>query len=155
MPLNKFFIKDRLLRGALAGIISGILLISLNLSSLYLFHFAKTIWTETMAQLIMGHGIDNIMDFIVAVGFQCIWNGFVGVLFVRFVIPKKEGNYLGRSIGLIFMVWFFLEAIGTMYHIKTLDLVQWQTVISNWVGIIVFGIILGWLTKKWDELEWK
>jgi hypothetical protein len=145
--------EDRLLRGALAGLIGGIWLIGWNLVSKFLLYFAKMTWVESMSQLIMGHEVENAMDFIVSIGFQCIWNGFIGILFVRFVVREKEGSYLGRAIGLLFITWFLLEAIGTMYHIKTLDLVQWQTVLSNWVGITGFGIILGWLLKKWDKQD--
>ena len=147
--------KDRLIRGALAGIIGGLLLIGSNFFSQYLLHFAKTNWSESMSQLIMGHGVKNAMDLIVSICFECIWNSFLGVLFVRLVIPEKEGSYLGRALGLNFIAWFFLQAIGTMYHIKTIDLVQWQTVISNWIGITIFGITMAWLTKKWDKLEAK
>jgi hypothetical protein len=145
--------KDRLLRGALAGLIGGLWLIGWNLFSYYLLHFAKSTWAEAMSQLILGHGVENAIDFIISISFQCIWNAFIGVIFVRLVVPEKKGCYLGRAIGLQFIIWFFLEAIGTMYHIKSLDYVLWQTVLSNWVGITGFGIILGCLTKKWDKLE--
>ena len=103
----------------------------------------------------MDHSLKETMDFIVGVILIFILNGILGGIFVQYVIPKKDGSYLGRALGYSFTTWFFLEAIGSMYHIKTLDIVAWQNIISEWIGIVIFAVILGWLTKKWDKLETK
>ena len=147
--------KDRLIRGAVAGVIAALYHLIWNLSSQYLFHFARVTWFESMSQVIAGHSITSTMDFIVSTGYLLIWNGFLGALFIRFVIPDRDGSYIGRAIGFSFIAWFFLQAIGTMHHVKTLDNVAWQTILSNWIDVIIFGVVLGRLTQKWDQREAK
>jgi hypothetical protein len=50
-------IKDRLLRGAFAGVLAGLILLTWNLFSHYILHFAKKTWLEVLNQLIMGHSL--------------------------------------------------------------------------------------------------
>ena len=49
--------------------------------------------------------------------------------------------------------WFLIYSLGSFYKIPTLDKAVWQTAVSNWVAVIGWGIILGWLTGRWDDLE--
>ncbi len=145
--------KDRMMRGALAGVIASFSILIWNLFSDYYLHFAKKTWLEALCNLVMGHSIENRIDFIIAICLLLIWNGFLGVIFVKKVIPKQDGSYIGRAITYNFIVWFILYSIGTMFKINSFHTVAWQTVISNWIGLIFYGIILGWLTKRWDELN--
>lgn len=145
--------KDRLLRGALAGIIASLFMLTWNFFSRYIVHFAKQTWLESLSQLVLGHSPKDIMDFIAAFGSFIIWNGFIGAIFVRFVVPDRDGSYLGRAVGYGFIWWFFLYTIGTMYKITTLNIVASLTVFSNWISVMIFGIVLGWLSKRWDVLE--
>lgn len=145
--------KDRLLRGALAGIIASLCMIAWNLFSYYILHFAKHTWLESLSQLVLGQPSKDILDFIAAFGSLIIWNGFLGGIFVSFIIPQRSGSYLGRAVGFGFIIWFFLYTIGTLYKIKTLDIVASQTVFSNWISITIYGIVLGWITKWWDAHE--
>jgi hypothetical protein len=57
------------------------------------------------------------MDYVVAVGFLFIWNAFLGVVYIRFVIPERDGSYLGRAIGFGLISWFILYALGTVFKI--------------------------------------
>ena len=91
-----------------------------------------------MSQVIAGHSITSTIDLIVSTGYLLIWNGFLGVLFIRFVIPDRDGSYIGRAIGFSFIAWFFLQAIGTMYHVKTLDNVAWQTMLISFHDFFKF-----------------
>ena len=43
--------------------------------------------------------------------------------------------------------------MGTLYKVKYLSVLAWQTALSNCVAAAGFGIILGWLTERWDEPE--
>ena len=141
------------MRGALAGAIGCIWIFAWNQFSYSLLHFAKTLWTDALSQLVMGHQAKNTMDFIVAVVLLFIWNGFLGGIYTRFVIPERDGSYIGRAILLGLIAWFLIFTFGTFYKIPTLYKGVWQTAVSNWVAVIGWGIILGWLTGRWDNLE--
>lgn len=145
--------RDRLLRGGLAGVIGTIWLLPWNLFSHYILHFAKTTWLDAMANLELGHPIKNAMDYVAAIGLLLLWNGILGGIYVRFIVTKQEGNYIGRGIAFGLASWFILEAFGSFYRIPSLDKIAWQTAFSNWFGVSGFGLILGWLTKRWDEHE--
>lgn len=150
-----FLFKDRLLRGALAGIIASLCMIAFNFFSYYILHFAQQTWIESLSQLVLGQSPKDILDFIAAFGSFIIWNGFLGAIFVIIVVRKQGGSYLGRAVGYGLIIWFFLLTIGTLYHIETLDMVSSLTVFSNWISITIYGIVLGWITKRWDAYEQK
>lgn len=147
-----FLIKDRLLRGALAGVLGGLVLLTWNLFSNYILHFAKKTWLEALNQLIMGHSLKEAMDYVVAFGLLCIWNAFLGAIYVRLVIPDREGSYLGRAIGFGLISWFIFYALGTMFKIQGLHEVAWQTALSNWIAIAFFGIVLGCLKLRQEKV---
>lgn len=73
MP-RKPLMRDRLMRGGLAGMIGGIWLFVWNEFSYDIIHFAKTLWTDALSQLVLGHQVKGAMDFIVAV-FLCADTG--------------------------------------------------------------------------------
>ena len=151
--LRGLLLKDRVLRGALAGIIGCLWLFAWNQASHSLLHFVKTLWTDALSQLVMGHQVKSTMNFIVAVVLLFMWNGFLGGIYTRIIIPERDGSYIGRAVLFGLIAWFFIYTFGTFYKIPTLDKGVWQTAISNWVAVIGWGIILGWLTRRWDDLE--
>jgi hypothetical protein len=143
--------NDRLIRGALAGMISALSLLPWNLISYYLLNFAKHTWLELVFLLPMGSSPQGVMDYVASVVIFIIWNGFLGAIFVQNVMPDKEGCYIARSIGFSYICWFIFYSIGTLYRIGQLHAIEWQTALSNWIAVFIFGILLGWLTKCWDE----
>ena len=78
-----------------------------------LLHFAKTTWTDSLSQLVMGHPVKSTMDFIVAVVLLFMWNGFLGAVYTRLMIPERDGSYIGRAIlfGLICLVPHLLPRV--------------------------------------------
>jgi len=145
--------KDRLLRGALAGIISSLFMLAWNLFSYYILHFAKVTWLESLSQLVLGQPPKDILDFLAAFGSLIIWNGFLGGFFVSFIIPERSGSYLGRAVCFGYVIWFFLYSLGTLYKIETFHIASPVTVFSNWIAVMIYGIVLGWITKWWDTHE--
>lgn len=145
--------KDRLLRGALAGIIASLFMLAWNLFSYYILHFAKVTWLESLSQLVLGQPPKDISDFLAAFGSLIIWNGFLGGFFVSFIIPERSGSYLGRAVCFGYVIWFFLYSLGTLYKIETLHIASPVTVFSNWIAVMIYGIVLGWITKWWDTHE--
>ena len=151
--LKGSIMRDRLIRGVLSGLIACLWIEAWNNVSYYLLHFAKVTWTQSLNQLVMGHSINSTMDFIVSHALLFFWNGFLGAIYVRSIIPERDGNYILRGIFFGLAAWFAIYSLGTLYKIPTLDVVAWQTALSNWITVTMWGIIVGWLTGRWDDLE--
>lgn len=144
--------KDRLVRGASAGAVGGVWILGWNLFSVYVLHFAKATWTDALSQLVVSHTAKSAGDWVVAIGLLFLFNAVLGALFARYVIPERDGNYVLRAIGFGLAAWFVLMSIGTLYKIPLLSKLVWQTAVSNWVAVIGWGILTGWLLGRWDDL---
>ncbi len=145
--------QDRILRGALAGVIGCVWLFAFNFFSHWILHFARTSWVESMSHLVLSHAPKGTMEFIAGTIILFMWNGFMGMLYTWLVIPERDGNYIGRAILFGLAAWFAIFVLGTFYKIPTLDKAPWQTAFSNWIAIGGWGVIVGWLTERWDDLE--
>lgn len=145
--------NDRLIRGGLAGVAGMLWLTPWNLFSYYILHFAKASWGDMMSQLVVGHPQRTVLDFIVGFVLMVVFNGILGVLFVRFVVPERDGNYVLRAIAYAYAAWLVLFAFGTTFRIPRLINVHPLTTISNWIAVTGWAIIMGWLTGRWDSIE--
>lgn len=144
--------NDRLTRGAAAGALGGLWVVGWTLVSFYVLHFARATWTDTMSRLVAGHPIRSAGDWVVAVSMVLLFDALLGALYVRFVVPERSGDYLWRAGLFGWAVWFLLMALGTFYKIPPLD---WQTALSNWVAVLGWGAVTGWLVERWDRLAEK
>lgn len=123
--------KDRLLRSALAGVIASLWILAWDSLSFYLLHFTRSTWVRGLVQLAMGHPPQDTLNYLVGIVLLFIWNGFLGAVYTRLVVPERDGSYVGRAIGFGLVAWFSLLSIGTLYRIPGLNVVTWQTALSN------------------------
>ncbi len=145
-------VNDRLKRGALAGMLALPFVIAVNLSSFHLLHFAKGRWVDSLSQLVYGHPIKNTIELLLGFFAFFIFGGMIGALFTRFVVPTPgQGDYLFRGLGWSWAVWFSTYAVGQLFNVSTLDYVAWETAVTQLLGITGWGLIVGWLTRRWDE----
>lgn len=143
---------DRLKRGAIAGLVALPFVIAVNLTSYHLLRFAKARWVDAITHLVYGRAATNPIE--LALGFFAFFvsAGGLGALYVLLVVPEPgRGDYLFRGVGWGLGTWFISYMVGGIFEVPSLHRIAWQTAITQVAGVIGWGLIIGWLTKRWDE----
>lgn len=146
-------LRDRLVRGSFAGMVGILFVITTNLTSYHVLHFAKARWVDALSQVVYGHAITNGME--LALGFFAffVFAGIIGALFVYLALPVPgQGAYLLRGVGWGLTVWFGTYAVGTFFRIPGFWRVAWETAITQIIGVAGWGLIIGGLMRRWDRV---
>lgn len=143
--------RDRLIRGALAGVIAGLWIVLVNNGSFYVLHFGKALWVEPISQLMWGHPVRSPVEWVLALFIFFVLVGAMGYLYAWKIVPEPvTGNYLLRGLGYGLILYVILLSSGTYFRVPKLSYFRWETTITNLVAVTGWGLILGWLTRHWD-----
>ncbi len=143
--------EDRFLRAALAGSATGLWVLANDVLWFNVFHFAKGSWLYQLSFLILGHSMRSIPDLIAGVAAHLIFDGTLGALFARFVVPRPgRGDYSLRGAAFGVFVWFATLALGTIFRVPTLRVVVWQTALTQLFSAATWGLLFGWLFRRWE-----
>lgn len=144
--------RDRLLRGAVAGMLAGLFLFAVNYVSLRILQFSKARWVDAVSQLMFGHPAITRADWVMAAIAEAVLLAGLGFVFARLIIPEPgTGNYLLRGMGFALVVWLVIESLGGIFRVPHLYFRAWQTSVTNLVAVSGWGLLLGWLMRRWDR----
>lgn len=142
---------DRLVRGTLAGLIGGLFIILVNTSSYYLLRFGKAIWVHMLSQLVFGHRAGIAIEYIMGFVLIAVMAGGLGYIYAWFFVPKPDaGNYIFRGVALGIGFWLVAFSLGTLFRVPEMYNIAWETALTNLVAVIGWGLITGYLVKRWD-----
>lgn len=143
---------DRLLRGALAGIIAEVACAIINLTSQKLLHLAEVRWVQMLSHLVFGRAMVTPIDTVLGYLLCAALGGGLGIVLARFVVPKPgEGNYYFRALalGVGFMVVSY--AIGNVTKTPTMTNIAPGTTITTFTSVTAWGLITADLMRRWDR----
>lgn len=144
--------EDRFTRGFVAGIVGGIAMNIWSLSSSYLIHFTKARFLDYSAAMLFGHKSTNLIELIIAQLTQLLFAAAMGVLFAYIIPAITSKNYLLKGWFYAIWIWFIVFSIGKLYKFSFLVTTSWKTVVSNFIGATIYGLILAqtlyWLDKR-------
>jgi hypothetical protein len=145
-------LDDRLLRGTLAGLIAGLFIVLVNNTSYYLLHFSKALWVQMLSELSFGHAARNTIEHVLGFILFFIVAGALGYIFAWLIAPRVgEGNYPFRAVGLGLGFWLATNVLGTLYRVPMVHKMAWETAATNLVSVIGWGLIMGYIMKRWDK----
>lgn len=140
---------DRLYRGAIAGVIGGIVMNSWSFLSYHVLHFTTRRFTDWMGVVVYGDLPRTLPETLYALMLHLVWVGLLGVLFA-YIIPRitsrgylLTGAFYGLASGII------IYAIPTLLRTPYISEFPFKTTISNHIGAIIWGFtmaqVLRWL----------
>lgn len=141
--------KDRITRGFIAGIISGIVPFALNFGSYYI-NFTTARWSEFMGVLLFGSPPATIGKVIFAVIAVFIFLGFLGTIFALTVPLVSSRSYLLKGFMYGTAIWFISFSATTFFQIAELQAPPLKTAVTNFISASLWGIMLG-LTLNWVD----
>ncbi|ACB85988.1 hypothetical protein [Natranaerobius thermophilus] len=143
-------LKDRLIRGFIAGVIASIFA---NIPGYILYSLGTTSmrFVDWAALFIYGTHAQNFLEMIVAQVGQIIFSGILGIIFA-YLIP-----YI-TSIGNLFKgwlygvgSWFFIYAFTILFDLEQTYPIRFGTAFSNFIGASIYGLILAAVLKWLDN----
>ncbi len=146
-------LKDRFVRGLLAGFIGGLPTIVFNHSAFHL-NLSTLRFLDFMAIIIYGHKPKIIWDSIFA-GFATFGQvSVMGMLFAYLILAIKSENYLIKGFVYGGFMWFLFYTAASLFKVHPLANIPLKTVISNLIGSSIWGISMAytlcWLDKRVD-----
>ncbi len=139
---------DRLYRGAVAGIVGGIVMNAWSFFSYHILYFNTRRYTDWMGVIVYGDLPRTLAETLYALMLHLVWVGLLGVLFA-YLIPHNNsrgylltGAFYGLASGII------IYAIPTLLRTPYISKFPFNTTISNHIGAILWGVTLAY-TLRW------
>lgn len=145
-------IKEKLMAGGLAGIISslivaayGVLVKTLGLTDRALFDYAMILVTFRTPT--------DYLSFIIAILAFAAFCMNLGIIFIL-IIDKTSSNYLIlKGIAYGFGLWFIINGSGTIFRIPMFMEIPNNSAISTLIGGILFGLVLSISLRIFDKKQ--
>jgi uncharacterized membrane protein YagU involved in acid resistance len=84
---------------------------------------------------------------------QVLWVGFLGVLFAFLVPEVTSRGYLGKGIFFGIVSGFIIYAIPVLFRVPNLAVFSTETVISDHVGGVIWGLTMAYVLRLLDTTQ--
>lgn len=139
-----FRVRDRFVRGVLAGVAGVVGKDIVDLSARYLFHFSKNTFWDFNSILILGRPPSRIMDYLVAQAGEVTLSVTLGLVFVYLVSHLMSSRrLLFKSTLYSVASWYFLYATTSLFKVQGLVKVATETAVTHFFSTAAFGLSLG------------
>jgi uncharacterized membrane protein required for colicin V production len=143
-------IKDTITRGFVAGIIAGVLMNIVSYISFYL-NIASLRFLDWPSIIITGDSPANTLSALYFLLIQLIFVGFLGSLFALLITRVTTSmNHLFKGFLFGVISWFTIYGLTYLANVPKLTPLDMGTAVTDFIGAIVFGIVLAESLKKLD-----
>lgn len=140
-------IRDRFTRGFIGGLLAAIVMNIFSFISTAL-NWVEVPFVDWAGVFIFGRQPEGVAEIAVSLMGQLFFAALAGTLFVYFISLITSRNYIFKGLIYGLIVWFVSYAVTIMFRVPELVRFNLDTVISNAVGSMIYGLILA-LTIKW------
>ncbi|MCK8818070.1 hypothetical protein MWH28_11945 [Natroniella sulfidigena] len=142
--------RDRFTRGLIAGVIAGLPSLLFNIGA-YTLNFTNLLWGDFMGVFLFGDRPVGVAEVVFSSIAQALFLGGLGIIFV-FLLPLiSSQHYLLKSSIYGLAIWFISFAIPFLFQLPKLADVELQTVISNFISGLLWGLALGIVLNWLDD----
>lgn len=135
-------VEDRIFRGGIAGIASGIIVLIFNLSVKAL-SLTSIIWIDFADIFVHGEPTTGMLPTIFSIFVLLILEGALGALF-SYLVPFLSSKYfLIKSWYYSVILWFIFFAITVLFKVPELTTLRPNESIINFVAATIWGLGLG------------
>jgi hypothetical protein len=150
------FDLDRTFRGLIAGMIASIAMNIWNLIDYYFFHITHLRFLDWIAVLASGEKPQSIFEVIVDLILVILWNGVLGIIFAHLLMKITSRGVIVKSSIYGLLLCFAFHTITVLYRIAPITAGQtFPGRLSILLAALLWGIILGWVLKKFDTVPEK
>lgn len=144
-------LNDRFARSLVAGLISSIVLFSLNMFSYYVIHFSKRRFINWASILIFGRKTTNIAEEIISSISQIGFATGLIILVSNFAIKERSKNYIWKGLLVGLASWFIISALSYMIGIEKILSIDANSAVSFMISSSIWGILSAWILHVLDS----
>lgn len=140
--------EDRLTRGFIAGVISGIVTNAFNillgasgLSELRFLDWTGIVMYDHIPPFTLGEMIFALVG-------QLIFTGGLGVLFIYLIPLITSKNLLFKSWLWGASIWFVIDGLTTLYKMEGISPTSLGTSVGNYLSASLYGLVLAPLLAR-------
>lgn len=149
-------LNDRLMRGAVAGMLGGLFVNAVGLPSYFLLHFPKSLWVIQLSWMVRHLPPKSTIDWILAFFIFYLFCGLLGAIYSAIAIPQPgSGNYIFRGLVVSIATWMLVSTFSIFFNVPIFEFTAWQTTITFLIQVTVWGVVVGILMRRWDKKKVK
>lgn len=145
-------VKDRFTNGFVAGILAGILPMSINLACRAL-GLTELLWSDFLAMYTFGQ-LTNAgpLHMIFSMAMEFILLGFLGGIFARYVIPSVSSRYqLFKGVLYGIMGWMLFFSIPYIFRLPLAREKTLETAMTSALSAMTWGLAMSFILKRLDK----
>lgn len=146
-------VRDRFIRGLLAGIVGGFAALAVNLFFNEVLNFGKLHFYEISGVMIFGHLPRGLIQSIFAEIGHIGLSAAVGIA-LAYLLPKIKTDYLwikGIFAGLA--VWFAVYASTVLFKVPVVHKTDLPSALTNFLASIIYGLVTVIVLRKFDHVH--
>lgn len=144
--------KDRFMRGFLAGVTSGVLSGALDLLMVKVLKIGTLTFSDFAAIMIYGSKPSGFWEFAFAAFAFLGFVGVAGAVFAYLVTAITSKYYWVKGVVFSCAVWFGAYAITLLYKVAPLKTISLATAVENLLLSAVFGVLMA-VILRWMDLR--
>lgn len=134
--------KDRFVRGLIAGILAGIPTMIVNLV-IYGLHLTTLRFLDFGVIFLYGRRITGLRETIFAGFITLMFYGGLGIFYAYLITWLRNSHYWLKSLVYGAGTWFIIYAITLLYKVPNLIYIPFKTAVSNFIVACLWGLLLG------------
>lgn len=145
---------DRFFRGFLSGVVGGIAMTLCSNVAVSLLNWNIISFIDWAGIMIYGDLPRSHAEGLIALILHLIWVGSLGVVFAFLILQITSQGYLLKGVLFSIVMGFFIHALPTVFQMPILKEASLQTVVSNKIGAVIWGLVMSktlhWLDGRFN-----
>ena len=144
---------DRSFRGFIAGVVAGLVLNAFNLICYYPLHLVKIRFIDWSSIIVISGRPETLLEITESLFHQLMWDGALGTIFAHLIPQVTSRGYLLNGAFYGYILAFIFRSIVELYRVPFLTdgKVPSMTTILNTIGVLLWGLVLAAVLKKFDK----
>jgi hypothetical protein len=143
-----FMMKDKLTLGFIEGTIAGVVSSLSDLIMVDWIKFGKIRFLDFAGVHLFGFKPETLGEKMFAQVAEIFFTGLLGIIFVYWIDKVKRENILFKGFVFGNTIWFILYSINILYKIEPLKKLSLESSIENYLGSLIFGLVLGFAYSR-------
>ncbi|WP_408956459.1 DUF6789 family protein [Natroniella sp. ANB-PHB2] len=141
---------DRTLKGLFAGIISAIIMNSLDLIFFYIFNLTESRFLDWASLIMLGRIPANNFEVIYTLIIQILWTGSLGIIFSLLIPYLSSQGHILKGVLYAFLLTFVFRAVVVLSDLTPLNNISTTTSLTTVIFAIVWGVTLATILHRLD-----
>jgi hypothetical protein len=145
------FVKDRFVRGSIAGFLAGIIMDLVSYGLVRGLNFGEDLMRDYMAEMLIGRKPVIPFEAISSLAGHIMFTGFLGVVFSYLLLLFGSRYILYKGWCYSIAIWFILYSFGILFEVPLLATNTASTVTAHAITATIYGLLLAAIIAYFEK----